>query len=163
MGTRADVGVDTSLGRGVEPSAQVLLIEDSPGDVRLTREALADANPSIGLHVTTDGIDGLAFLKHEGPHRSAPRPDLILLDLNLSKLDGRELLAIIKSDEDLKAIPTIILTASDAQNDIERCHQLNANGYLCKPMQVDAFWDLVKSINTFWLASVRLPPKEPSG
>jgi two-component system, chemotaxis family, response regulator Rcp1 len=139
---------------------QVLLVEDSPGDVRLTREALKDANASVTLHVASDGIDGLAFLRREEPHTGAPRPDLIVLDLNLPRMDGRELLEIIKADADLKAIPTIVLTASDADADIDRCHELKANCYLCKPQQLDAFWDLVQSINTFWLGYARLPQQE---
>jgi len=141
----------------------VLLIEDSPGDVRLTQEALADADASLSLHVTTDGFEGLAFLKREGTYADAPRPDLILLDLNLPKMDGRELLAIIKGDDDLRTIPVVVLTASDAPEDVNRCHELKANAYLCKPLQLDAFWELVQSINTFWLGFVRLPPQEASG
>lgn len=139
---------------------QVLLVEDSPGDVRLTREALKDANASLTLHVASDGINGLAFLRHEEPHTEAPRPDLIVLDLNLPRMDGRDLLQIIKADDDLKAIPTIVLTASDAKADIDRCHELKTNCYLCKPQQLDAFWELVQSINTFWLGYAKLPRQE---
>ena len=139
---------------------QVLLVEDSPGDVRLTREALKDANASVTLHVACDGIDGLAFLRREEPHTGVPRPDLIVLDLNLPRMDGRELLEVIKTDDDLKAIPTIVLTASDADADIQRSYELKANCYLCKPQQLDAFWDLVQSINTFWLGYARLPQQE---
>jgi two-component system, chemotaxis family, response regulator Rcp1 len=142
---------------------QVLLIEDNPGDVRLTREALADANALLSLHVTTDGIDGLAFLRHRGAHADAPRPHLILLDLNLPKMDGRELLALIKEDAELKTIPVVVLTASDADEDINRCHELKANCYLCKPLQLQTFWDLVQSVNTFWLGFARLPAQEPDG
>ena len=150
--------------RGLNTTApQVLLIEDSPGDVRLTREALTEADASLSLHVTTDGIDGLAFLQHQGMYAGAPRPDLILLDLNLPRMDGRELLTLIKEDEDLRTIPIIVLTASDAAADINRCHELNANCYLCKPLQLEAFWDLVQSINTFWLGFARLPAQKPSG
>ena len=149
-------------GRSVA-AAQVLLIEDSPGDVRLTREALKDANASVGLHVATDGVDGLAFLRHESPHTAVPRPDLILLDLNLPKMDGRELLSLIKADVSLKTIPVVVLTASEAPVDIDRCHQLNASCYLCKPLQLSAFWELVHSINTFWLSLAKLPPQTPSG
>jgi two-component system, chemotaxis family, response regulator Rcp1 len=148
----------TSMLNGPSPYAhQVLLVEDSPGDVRLTREAFKDANASLTLHVACDGIDGLAFLRHEEPHVESPRPDLIVLDLNLPRMDGRELLAIIKADDELKAIPTIILTASNAETDIDRCHELKANCYLCKPQQLDEFWDLVQSINTFWLGYAKLP------
>jgi two-component system, chemotaxis family, response regulator Rcp1 len=138
---------------------EVLLVEDSPGDVRLTQEAFRDANANIHLHVTTDGVAAMAFLKREGVHVDAPRPDFILLDLNLPKMDGREVLAHIKEDDDLKTIPTIILTTSDAEADILRSYQLQANCYLNKPVQLDAFEALVKSINDFWLTKAQLPPQ----
>src|ERR1700684_4384268 len=138
-------------------SLQVLLVEDSPGDVRLTQEAFRDAHPSIQLHVACDGVEAMAFLRQEGVHLHAPRPDLILLDLNLPKMDGREVLAHIKEDESLKLIPTVILTTSDAEADIVRSYQLQANCYLNKPVQLDAFENLVKSINDFWLTKVKLP------
>jgi|SRR5580658_63258 chemotaxis family two-component system response regulator Rcp1 len=140
---------------------QVLLVEDSPGDVRLTEEALRDAKMSIHLHVATDGVEAMAFLKHEGAQAHAPRPDFILLDLNLPKMDGREVLAHIKEDDDLKTIPTVILTTSEAEADIAKSYQLQANCYLCKPVQLDAFETLVKSINDFWLTKARLPQKRP--
>ena len=136
---------------------EVLLVEDSPGDVRLTREAFRDANSTIHLHVAADGVEAMAFLRREGNHANAPRPDLILLDLNLPKMDGREVLAHIKEDESLKLIPTVILTTSDAEADIVRSYQLQANCYLNKPVQLDAFENLVKSINDFWLTKVKLP------
>ncbi len=136
---------------------QVLLVEDSPGDVRLTREAFRDANRSIQLHVAADGMEAMAFLRREGQHRGAPRPDLILLDLNLPKMDGREVLAHIKADDDLKTIPTVILTTSDAEADIVRSYELQANCYLTKPVQLEAFESLVKSINDFWLTKAKLP------
>jgi chemotaxis family two-component system response regulator Rcp1 len=136
---------------------QVLLVEDSPGDVRLTQEAFRDANKAIQLNVVVDGVEAMAFLRHEGAHLHAPRPDLILLDLNLPKMDGREVLAHIKEDESLKLIPTVILTTSDAEADIVRSYQLQANCYLNKPVQLDAFENLVKSINDFWLTKVKLP------
>ena len=136
---------------------QVLLVEDSPGDVRLTQEAFRDANKAIQLNVVVDGVEAMAFLRHEGVHVHAPRPDLILLDLNLPKMDGREVLAHIKEDESLKLIPTVILTTSDAEADIVRSYQLQANCYLNKPVQLDAFENLVKSINDFWLTKVKLP------
>jgi two-component system, chemotaxis family, response regulator Rcp1 len=142
---------------------QVLLVEDSPGDVRLTQEAFRDANRSIHLHVAADGVEAMAFLRREGAHRDAPRPDLILLDLNLPKMDGREVLALIKEDEHLKTIPTVILTTSDAEVDIVKSYQLQANCYLTKPVQLDAFESLVKSINDFWLTKVKLPQQEQSG
>jgi chemotaxis family two-component system response regulator Rcp1 len=136
---------------------QVLLVEDSPGDVRLTREAFRDANRSIQMHVAADGVEAMAFLRREGIHSKAPRPDLILLDLNLPKMDGREVLAHIKEDADLKTIPTVILTTSDAEVDIVKSYELQANCYLTKPVQLDAFESLVKSINDFWLTKARLP------
>jgi CheY-like chemotaxis protein len=136
---------------------QVLLVEDNPGDVRLTQEAFRDANRSIHLHVASDGVEAMAFLRQEGAHVHAPRPDIILLDLNLPKMDGREVLAHIKEDDSLKMIPTVILTTSDAEVDIVKSYQLHANCYLSKPVQFDAFESLVKSINDFWLTKVKLP------
>jgi CheY-like chemotaxis protein len=135
---------------------EVLLIEDSPGDIRLTREALREANGAIHLHVAYDGVEAMAFLRRDGAHALAPRPDLILLDLNLPRMDGREVLAHIKSDADLMTIPTIILTTSSADADIAKSYQLHANCYLSKPVQLDAFETLVKSINDFWLTKVQL-------
>jgi CheY-like chemotaxis protein len=142
---------------------QVLLVEDSPGDVRLTQEAFRVANKSIQLHVAADGVEAMAFLKRAGVHADAPRPDLILLDLNLPKMDGREVLAHIKDDESLKLIPTVILTTSDAEADIVKSYQLQANCYLTKPVQLDAFEALVTSINDFWLTKVKLPQQMKSG
>jgi CheY-like chemotaxis protein len=138
-------------------SMEVLLVEDSPGDVRLTREALREANASIQLHVATDGVEAMSFLRREGTHANARRPDLILLDLNLPKMDGREVLAHIKADDVLRTIPTIVLTTSEAEADVERSYQLRANCYLSKPVQLDAFESLVKSINDFWLTKAKLP------
>jgi CheY-like chemotaxis protein len=136
---------------------EVLLVEDSPGDVRLTQEAFRDANPSIRLHVASDGVEAMAFLRREGPYASAPRPDFILLDLNLPKMDGREVLARIKMDDRLKTIPTIVLTTSEAEVDILRSYELQANCYLSKPVQLDEFEAVVKSINDFWLKRAKLP------
>jgi two-component system, chemotaxis family, response regulator Rcp1 len=136
---------------------QVLLVEDSPGDIRLTQEAFRDANGSIHLHIAFDGVEAMAFLRQEGTHADAPRPQLILLDLNLPKMDGREVLACIKADDTLKTIPTVILTTSAAEADIVKSYQLHANCYLVKPGQLEAFESLVKSINDFWLTKVRLP------
>jgi len=145
-----------AIGREGVP-IQVLLVEDSPGDVRLTQEAFKDANSSIRLHVASDGVEAMAFLKKEGCHVDAPRPDLILLDLNLPRMDGREVLAHIKEDDNLKTIPTVILTTSVAEADIVASYELQANCYLSKPVQLDAFENVVKSINDFWLTKVRLP------
>lgn len=135
----------------------VLLIEDSPGDVRLTQEAFREANPAIRLHVASDGVEAMAFLQREGAHARSPRPDIILLDLNLPRMDGREVLARIKEDDKLKTIPVVILTTSDAEADITKSYQLKANCYLTKPVQLDQFESLVKSINEFWLTKARLP------
>ena len=135
----------------------VLLVEDSPGDVRLTREALSEANASIHLSVVADGAEAMSFLRRERPHVDAPRPDLILLDLNLPKMDGREVLSKIKDDDELKTIPTIILTTSEAETDIVTSYKLQANSYLCKPVQLDKFESLVTSINDFWLTKAQLP------
>jgi two-component system, chemotaxis family, response regulator Rcp1 len=139
---------------------EVLLVEDSPGDVRLTQEAFRDANRSIHLHVASDGVEAMAFLRRQGAHVHDPRPDIILLDLNLPKMDGREVLAHIKEDENLKTIPTVILTTSDAEADIVKCYQLQANCYLSKPVQLEAFENLVKSVNDFWLTKVKLPQQK---
>jgi chemotaxis family two-component system response regulator Rcp1 len=142
---------------------QVLLVEDSPGDVRLTQEAFYEANPTIRLHVACDGVEAMEFLRRQGVHLEAPRPDLILLDLNLPKMDGREVLAHIKEDDGLKTIPTVILTTSEAEADIVKSYELQANCYLTKPVQLDAFESLVKSINDFWLTKVKLPQQEQAG
>jgi chemotaxis family two-component system response regulator Rcp1 len=136
---------------------EVLLVEDSPGDVRLTQEAFREANRAIRLHVACDGVEAMAFLRRQGPHAGAPRPHLILLDLNLPKMDGREVLAHIKEDEDLKTIPTVILTTSEAEADILTSYKLQANCYLSKPVQLDEFEAIVRSINDFWLTKVQLP------
>jgi two-component system, chemotaxis family, response regulator Rcp1 len=138
----------------------VLRVEDSPGDVRLTQEAFRDVSSSVDLHVTVDGAEAMAFLKREGAHSQAPRPDIILLDLNLPKMDGREVLANIKMDATLKTIPTVILTTSEAAADIETGYQLQANCYLNKPVQLDVFENLVKSINDFWLTTAKLPQQK---
>jgi CheY-like chemotaxis protein len=142
---------------------QVLLIEDSPGDVRLTREAFSEANGRIVLHVAADGVEAMAFLRRQELHRHAPRPDLVLLDLNLPRMDGREVLAEIKSDDELKTIPTVILTTSDAEADITMSYELHANCYLSKPVQLDAFERLVKSVNDFWLTTATLPHQRHAG
>jgi chemotaxis family two-component system response regulator Rcp1 len=139
---------------------EVLLVEDSPGDVRLTQEAFRDANTAIHLHIAIDGVEAMAFLKREGTHIHVPRPDLILLDLNLPKMDGREVLAHIKEDPSLKTIPTVILTTSEAEADIVRSYELQANCYLNKPVQLEEFENLVKSINDFWLTKVKLPQQK---
>jgi len=142
---------------GLDTAIELLLIDDSPGDVRLMREAFRDANPHVQLHVSSDGVEAMAFLRHEPPHQRSPRPDLILLDLNLPKMDGREVLTHIKEDDALKTIPVVILSASGTPGDVAKGYQLHANCYLFKPVQFDEFADLVKSINDFWLVKARLP------
>ena len=142
---------------------EVLLVEDSPGDVRLTQEAFRDANMSINLHIAADGVEAMSFLRREGDHGEAPRPDLILLDLTLPRMDGREVLAHIKADAALRTIPTVILTTSDSEADIVKSYELQANCYLSKPVQLEAFEALVKSINDFWLTKVKLPQRRLSG
>ena len=138
---------------------EILLVEDNPGDVRLTQEAFRTTNTQVHLHVASDGVEAMAFLRHEGLHARAPRPDLILLDLNLPKMDGREVLAHIKKDDSLKTIPTVILTTSAAEADIVNSYRLQSNCYLSKPVMLDAFESLVKSLNDFWLTKVKLPPQ----
>ena len=139
------------------PSSEVLLVEDSPGDVRLTREAFHDANPRVRLHVAVDGVEAMAFLRKDAPYADAPGPDLILLDLNLPRKDGRQVLAEIKADPNLKSIPTVILTTSDSEQDIARSYQLQANVYLTKPVRLEDFEKLVWRINDFWLTAAKLP------
>lgn len=134
----------------------VLLVEDNPGDVRLTQETFREANKLIRLHLAADGIEAMAFLRRQGSNERAPRPVLILLDLNLPRMDGREVLAEIKDDIDLKAIPVVILTTSDAESDITRSYQLHANCYLTKPVRLEEFEDLVRSVNDFWLTKAKL-------
>lgn len=145
---------------GERKVVEVLLVEDSPGDVRLTREAFREADVSIRLHTANDGVEAVAFLRQQGAHVHAPRPDLILLDLNLPRMDGREVLSFIKEDNCLTTIPTVILTTSDADADIQRSYQLRANAYLIKPVQLDDFENLVRSISDFWLTKVKLPQQE---
>lgn len=146
---------------GEGPSLQVLLVEDSPGDVRLTQEAFRETKLAMTLHVASDGVEAMAFLRRDGGYAGAPRPDLILLDLNLPRMDGREVLALIKEDEELKTIPTVILTTSEADVDILRSYELQANCYLSKPVRLESFESLVKSITDFWLTRAKLPGRRP--
>jgi chemotaxis family two-component system response regulator Rcp1 len=135
----------------------VLLVEDNPGDVRLTLETFREANKSVRLHLAADGVEAMAFLRRQGAANAlAPRPVLILLDLNLPKMDGREVLAEVKGDVDLRTIPIVILTTSDAESDVTRSYQLHANCYLTKPVRLAEFENLVKSINDFWLTKATL-------
>ncbi len=140
---------------------QVLLVEDSPGDVRLTREAFKDAKVHINLHVVSDGIEAMAFLRREGAFAAVPRPDMILLDLNLPRKDGREVLAEIKESSALKSIPVVILTTSASEEDILRSYQLHANCYVTKPVGLEGFMKVVRSIDNFWLSVVKLPNQGP--
>src|ERR1700730_13345766 len=145
-----------SIGTDAEP-IEILLVEDSPGDVRLTREAFKDAKVHINLNVASDGAEAMDFLRREGKYADVPRPDLILLDLNLPKKDGREVLEEIKENPSLKSIPVVILTTSAAEEDILRSYLLHANCYITKPVDLDGFLKVVKSIDSFWLSVVKLP------
>jgi two-component system, chemotaxis family, response regulator Rcp1 len=137
---------------------EILLVEDNPGDVRLTQEALKDGKVHNRLHVVEDGVAALAFLRQEGEYARAPRPDLILLDLNLPKRDGREVLAEIKADEHLGRIPVVVLTSSGAEEDILQSYGLHVNCYITKPVGLEQFLEVVRAIQEFWLMVVRLPP-----
>jgi len=138
-------------------SIEVLLVEDNPGDVRLTREAMRESKVIVNLSVASDGEEALAFLRKEGAHHGAPRPDLILMDLNLPKMDGREVLAEIKVDPDLRRIPVVVLTTSRAEEDILRTYNLHANCFITKPVDLDQFIRVVAAISEFWFSVVRLP------
>ncbi len=140
-----------------EREIEILLIEDNPGDARLTIEALKEAKVRNKLNHLADGIEALAFLRRQGKYADAQRPDLILLDLNLPRKDGREVLAEIKADNQLKRIPVVILTTSQAEEDILRAYNLNANCYVSKPVDLDQFIKVVRTINDFWLTIVKLP------
>lgn len=142
-----------TLGKTIE----ILLVEDSPGDIRLTKEALKDAKMLNNLNVCTDGEEAMAFLRREGEYLDSPRPDLILLDLNMPKKDGREVLAEIKDDQLLKRIPVVMLTTSTAEQDILASYDLHANCYITKPVDLDQFVTVVQTIEDFWLTIVKLP------
>jgi two-component system, chemotaxis family, response regulator Rcp1 len=137
---------------------EVLLVEDNPGDVRLTREALKESKVLINLNVTSDGVEALSYLKQEGKYKNIVVPDIILLDLNLPRKDGRELLAEIKPDPDLRRIPVVILTTSKAEEDIIRTYDLGANCYITKPVDLEQFLQVIKSVEDFWFTIVKLPP-----
>ncbi len=138
---------------------EILLVEDSPGDVRLTQEALKESKLKNNLHVVSDGAEAMAFLYRKGKYAGMPQPDLILLDLNLPKKDGREVLAEIKADENLRLIPVVILTVSRSEEDILRSYGLYANCYITKPIDFNQFISVVKAIEYFWFSIVKLPPK----
>ena len=137
---------------------EILLVEDNPGDARLTQEALKDSKLVNKLYVVEDGVDALRFLKNEGEFVNAPRPDIILLDLNLPRMSGRELLEVIKADDVLKTIPVVVLTTSDDERDIVASYSLHANCYITKPVDMNQFVTIVKNIKDFWFTIVRLPP-----
>ncbi|MFN6514600.1 MAG: response regulator [Nostoc sp. CreGUA01] len=138
---------------------EVLLVEDNPGDAQLTRIALEDSKISIHLNVVEDGVEAMAFLRKQEKYVEAAHPDIVLLDLNLPKKDGREVLAEIKADENLKRIPVVVLTTSQAEEDILKAYNLSANCYITKPVDFDQFVKIVKSIENFWFAIVKLPPE----
>ena len=138
---------------------EILLVEDNAGDARLALEALKDSKVLNNVNVVGDGVEAMAFLHRQGIYAKSPRPDLVLLDLNMPKKDGREVLAEIKSDDGLKRIPVVILTTSKAEEDIARSYDLHANCYISKPIDLEQFMKVVKSIEDFWLTIVRLPPK----
>jgi CheY-like chemotaxis protein len=146
--------MNKSEGRPIE----ILLVEDSPSDTDLTIEALKDFKVRNNVSVVEDGVQALQFLRREPPYAEAPRPDMIMLDLNLPRKDGREVLAEIKADENLKTIPIVVLTTSRAEQDVLRAYQLNANCYINKPVDFNQFLDVVRSIESFWLFVVTLPP-----
>jgi chemotaxis family two-component system response regulator Rcp1 len=137
---------------------QILLVEDNPGDVRLAAEALRYLKVRNQLHVVQDGVEAMAFLRREGEYVGIPRPDLVLLDLNLPRKDGREVLSQVKLDPDLKRIPVVILTSSAAEQDILQAYNLYANCYITKPLDLEQFLRVIRSIEDFWLAVVKLPP-----
>jgi len=137
---------------------EILLVEDNPGDARLAQEAMKDSKINNVLHLVSDGVEAMDFLRKKGKYADAPRPDLVLLDLNLPKKDGREVLAEIKADESLRRIPVVILTISKAEEDILKSYNLHANCFITKPIDLDQFMKVVKAIEDFWLTIVKLPP-----
>jgi chemotaxis family two-component system response regulator Rcp1 len=136
---------------------EILLAEDNPGDVRLTEKALEKGKIVNNLHVVNDGVEAMAYLRQEGEYAGKPRPDLMLLDLNMPRMDGQEVLAQMDEEPDLRRIPVVVLTSSEAEEDIVKSYELNANAYLTKPVDFDGFVDVIKSVEDFWLAVVRLP------
>ncbi|HZO00060.1 MAG TPA: response regulator [Burkholderiales bacterium] len=141
---------------------EILLVEDNPGDVRLTKEALKEGKVYSNLHTVKDGVEAMEFLRRQGKYAGVPRPDIILLDLNLPRKDGREVLQEIKSDNVLKRIPVVVLTTSKAEEDVVRTYNLHANCYVTKPVDLEKFMVVVKTIDTFWLTVVTLPPNGKS-
>jgi CheY-like chemotaxis protein len=138
---------------------EILLVEDNPGDIRLTQEGLSESKITNNLRTVGDGEEALSYLRREGLFAAAPRPDLIMMDLNLPRMDGRELLAKIKSDDDFRRIPVVVLTTSQAEDDVIKAYDLHANCYITKPVDLEKFITVVNSIEDFWLTMVRLPDK----
>jgi CheY-like chemotaxis protein len=140
-------------------SIEVLLVEDDPGDVLLIREAFADNKVTNRLHVVSDGVEAMEFMRRKGQYADAPRPDLVLLDLNLPRKDGREVLADVKSDQDLRTIPVVVLTTSQAEEDVLRSYDLHANAYVTKPVDFDRFIGVVRQVDQFFVSVVKLPSR----
>ena len=146
----------------IEP-IEILLVEDNPGDARLAVEALKDSKINNNLYHVKDGVEALDFLRQRGDYAGVPVPDLILLDLNLPRKDGREVLEEIKEDDELKLVPVVVLTTSEAERDLVRSYDLHANAYVVKPLDLDRFIEVVQAIEDFWFAIVKLPPKAEEG
>jgi len=140
---------------------EILIVEDNPGDVRLTRESLKEGKISNRMHVVKDGVEAMTFLRRQGVHQTAMRPDIILLDLNLPRMHGREVLKEIKEDPNLRRIPVVILSGSEAEEDIAKSYDLHANCYVTKPVVLEKFISVIKAIEDFWLTVVKLPPEAP--
>ncbi len=138
---------------------KILLVEDNPGDARLAKEALKDGRVCNNLYHVTDGIEAMAFVRQEGEYSTAPRPDLILLDLNLPRKDGREVLSEIKEDPELRLVPVVVMTTSAAERDLIKSYDLHANAYIVKPMDLDQFIQVVRAIESFWFTVVKLPQR----
>jgi two-component system, chemotaxis family, response regulator Rcp1 len=149
---------ETTRGPEPAPAVEILMAEDNPGDVRLTRESLKDASRPCNLSAVADGTEALAFLRREGVYADAPRPSLVLLDLNMPKLDGHELLAEMKSDPDLRRIPVVVFTSSAEARDVFEAYDRHANAYVIKPVRLEDFSEVVKSFEDFWLTTAVLPP-----
>lgn len=146
-------------GVNIDKPVEILLAEDNPGDVMLTRKALEQGKLANNLHVTTDGVDALEFLRQDGEYEDAPRPDLILLDLNMPRKDGQEVLKELRADDELRRIPVVVLTSSESEEDIVRSYELNANAYLTKPVDFDGFVEIVNRLENFWFQVVKFPEK----
>lgn len=144
------------MGREGRP-VEILLVEDNPGDERLTREALKEGKVYNNFHWVKDGVEAMEFLRRQGRYKDAPRPDIVLLDLNLPKKDGREVLAEVKADPNLRLIPVVIITSSEAEQDVLKTYELHANCYVTKPVDLEQFIKVIQSIETFWLTIVTLP------